>query len=75
MEEAPRFDKLKRLLNEICSKATCALREIEEFEEKKACRWRCITCGREKHFTKEVAAVACDVCPRCRGVVFMPVDS
>ena len=49
------------------------LKALETILDPRSLKWVCDGCGYTKQFTKPMTSAACDSCPRCKGMVFLPV--
>jgi rubrerythrin len=59
-------------LRSIRDQADSILQRIEQRAEQKSLAWRCVACGRTKHFTRAAPAEAAAPCPKCGGEKFAP---
>jgi rubrerythrin len=69
MAETP-AKALKAVLETIRERAEYALKQLQESEEQRSMRWKCVNCGYIKRFTRPVPQETAEDCPKCKGRLF-----
>jgi hypothetical protein len=49
-----------------------ALDQSQSVEDMRTVRWQCGKCGHVMDFTRPVAVIVCEQCPKCQGEAFNP---
>jgi Zn finger protein HypA/HybF involved in hydrogenase expression len=66
------IERLQLRFESVRERANNALADIQKLKEIRARRWVCRRCNEPMFFTKPMAKVACDQCPKCHGKDFAP---
>ena len=69
----PTHEALIGVLQSIRDQADSVLRRIPHGVDQKSLAWKCVMCGRIKHFTRPAPPEVAAPCPKCGGEKFDPV--
>lgn len=67
-EEALR--PIREALEKAAERVKYAIERLQSFEEVRRMRWRCLTCGYVKGFTRPMPEHVAPPCPKCKGNKF-----
>jgi len=45
---------------------------LHSVDDMRVARWQCGKCGHVMDFTRPVAVIVCEQCPKCKGEAFSP---
>jgi predicted Zn-ribbon and HTH transcriptional regulator len=69
-ENEEKLKPLRAILETIRERADCALKQLQDAQDKRSMRWQCKDCRWVKHFTRPVPLETAGRCPRCKSAAF-----
>jgi hypothetical protein len=71
MPDPEALKPVREALEMVRERIDYTIRRLQELEEFRCMRWRCVDCSYLKHFTRPMPAAVAPPCPKCGGKKFV----